>query len=401
MFRYRQNGGSIGKAATVSNTTASGVFDITTAAVNVAKNNWAGTVPDLIPSFADDIAGFAVHCTNSGQNYTVRMQFYNLTNDGMYYQLRTDLGTPDYNSSGVGTNHISSSLDGKYIVYSGASNAPTNNVFTVFRRDEFQMRYKYSFRIQSNRNTNGGTVYAHINPSGNLLVVGDQSTGVRVFYLSGDSYTELPSIPGNPGTDGYYGVIPQWNWDGSRLAVVCNSKLYLWNVSGNTFSLISSSLTATGFIAWKRDNSALITLSGHYYVFSSNVADPPTLAASVGKLTRPSDTTYSLSNESWNRHGNLLITGTSFQNPSDYPPYLYYVSGNTFTSINAAAVSTSKQCFFSGTSDFLIGFNSTNTIVIDTYSVSGNTITKHANVRCGTNFQPDIYSAFGVIHKSG
>lgn len=391
--------GVFGRKPSVSTRNYSDVFNLDTQFIASTTGTWVGTIPttaSMSPAFADDIGGIALRGSNSNQNCALSLQFYNLTSDGMYYQLRTDMSSPDFTDRGAQLcTSISSSADGKYIVYGVSLYINYVRVdYIIFRRDEYQFRYKYSFGWTDVSNSSG-LASSHFNPSGTLLALTD-NTGIKVYSVNGDTPTLLPTLSGTFNTSG--AIFVQWNWDGTRLAATDNTYgLYIWNVSGTTFTLIASGLTGTGRIAWKRDNGSLITASGHYYVFSSNSSAAPVLGASIGGLGGGGETyPQTFGNESWNRHGNLLVTASDSNSVK-----VRYVSGNTFTTINVSATVTgTSQAFFSGTSDYMVALNTST--IIDTYTVTGNTFTRHANVRCGTN-TPDgigLVRSIGVIHKS-
>ena len=382
MSRVRTYGSVIGTAVVPTASGASGVFDITTAAVETQANTWAGTVANPWPAVtSDNIIGMAVGAYNATTTVGLsnNIQMMKLTSDGRYYKLKLDTSATDRLIDVLGT--VTASKGGLYIVY-GVNQTTTNFRYIIYKKSTTEAKYT---QISAINLAGTKTPSAHFNPDGTLLAL-TAGDGLHIYQRTGDTFTELSRPTGGPTS--LTNVSVQWSWDGTKLALAGGGSSgalgpFVWSVSGTTLTPITVNIKkptgSDNFIGWNRDSTKFLVSSGStgYYYVGSPDGSQFSLASNISTMLPTS--TYgpaNLTNESWNRYGNVVVFGKTAT------PKIYSVTGNTF--VNTGSFSSTSGFYthstiaFSSDEDVVV-VNTGSSNLFNFYTGAGTTLTLAAS----------------------
>lgn len=200
--------------------------------------------------------------------------------------------------------------------------------------------------------------------------------GIYIYDVSGTTVTYATKISLS-GIDS--GCDLAWNHNGTSLAFtdIVNGA-YLWNVSGNTFTLLTSFPSYTDLgncMCWNHNGTTLVVgyESSPYIKIYNRVGD--TFTRIETSLIGPSK----LTDATFNHDGTKLACNFN------YTPVIYNRSGNTFTDITPASMSYALTPVGNNGQHRGMSWNSTGSkFVIGSYTspylnmwdISGNTFTK-------------------------
>ena len=382
MSRVRTYGSVIGSAVVPTTTGASGVFDITTAAVETRSNTWVGTTPVTTISLptSQQTGGFVDTYQSTYFNYYGIRAQRNFFEDGVFYVTETlHSGTTGVTSTSIeGT---ASTRNGTLVAVLGQrTSVPYQpGVYLYKQKSNFGYSQIGFYSLTSLNAINIAEATIAFNPSGSLLAARGSFDGstysVIIFNTSAETLSYVTTL--TPGGTTY---CLDWSSDGQYLAVGTSVSPYLniYSVSGTTFTQVSGTTitpstggvrsikfapTNNDFVLTNYNNPANLrtyNITGNTVTLLSNLSYPASLPVNgpVSSLTWSSAT---------------LFAGCYDSTLTTYYPVFFSKSGNTVTPLGQQSTlgNPDKISFSPGGEYVFVGYAN---MPGNIYAMSGSTI---------------------------